>query len=32
MIIKYKKNNISKAVAITDAIDDTMSVLAPPPK
>ena len=32
MIIKYKINNISKVDAIGDAIDDTMSVLAPPPK
>ena len=30
MIIEYKIDNISKADAITDAIDDTMSVLAPP--
>ena len=32
MIIKYKIDKISKADAIADAIDDTMSVLAPPPK
>ena len=32
MIIEYKIDNISKAGAITDAINDTMSALAPPPK
>ena len=32
MIIEYKIDNISKADAIDDAIDHTMSVLAPPPK
>ena len=32
MIIKYKIDNITKADAIADAIDDTMSALAPPPK
>ena len=32
MIIGYKINNISKADAIANAVDDTMSVLAPPPK
>ena len=32
MIIEYKIDNISKEVAIADAIDDTMSALAPPPK
>ena len=32
MIIKYEIDNISKADAIADAIDDTMSALAPPPK
>ena len=32
MIIEYKIDNISKANAIADAIDDTMSMLAPPPK
>ena len=32
MIIEYKIDNISKTDAIADAIDDTMSVLAPPPK
>ena len=32
MIIKYKTNNISKADARADTIDDTMSTLTPPPK
>ena len=32
MIIKYNTNNISKADALADTPDDTMSVLAPPPK
>ena len=32
MIMKYKIDNITKADAITDAIDDIMSALAPPPK
>ncbi len=32
MIIKYNTNNISQADAIIDAINDTMSALAPPPK
>jgi hypothetical protein len=32
MISKYNTNNISQADAITDAINDTMSALAPPPK
>ena len=32
MIIKYNTNNISQADAIPDAINDTMSALAPPPK
>ena len=32
MIIEYKIDNISKADAIADAIDDIMSALAPPPK
>ena len=32
MIIKYNTNNISQADAITDAINDTMSGFAPPPK
>ena len=32
MIIKYNTNNISQADAITDAINDTMSALAPPTK
>ena len=32
MIIEYKIDNISKADAIANAIDDIMSVLAPPPK
>ena len=29
---KCNTNNISQADAITDAINDTMSALAPPPK
>ena len=32
MIIKYNKNNVSQADAITDAINDPMSALDPPPK
>ena len=32
MIIEYKIDNISKADALADAINDTMSALAPPPK
>ena len=32
MIIEYKIDNITKADAISDAFDDTMSALAPPPK
>ena len=32
MIIEYKTNNGSKADAIADKSDDTMSALAPPPK
>ena len=32
MIIEYKINNGSKADAIADTPDDTMSTLAPPPK
>ena len=32
MIIKYNTNNISQDDAITDAINDIMSGLAPPPK
>ena len=31
MIIEYKIDNISKADALADTPDDTMSVLAPPP-
>ena len=32
MIIEYKIDNESKADAIADTSDDTMSALTPPPK
>ena len=32
MIIEYKIDNGYKADAIADTLDDTMSVLVPPPK